>query len=164
MRKMEDSIPVQEQGSKGGMRSAVKKRFHNRPYLPFVLLILIILIIITAMWWNSIQPPPPHYATPYFTRSATSTAIVWTVFGNSGWLPLPRSFIYVQIINATGFVMTTTPLADANGRHGFTYSPAGSGNYIGVGDVFTLSKDYASGCELRLVTANGQDYYARLII
>jgi len=86
---------------------------------------------------------------------------VWRVTALSGE-PVLRSDVYVQLKNASGFVIQTELLSAAVGTHGFGYQAASAGDYIAVGDVFTLSKTYAQGSTITLVNLGATTQYCVL--
>ena len=85
----------------------------------------------------------------------------WRVTALSGASVL-RSDVYVQLKNASGFVIQTELLSVAVGTHGFGYQAASTGDYIAVGDVFTLSKAYTQGATITLVNSNAVTQYCVL--
>lgn len=76
--------------------------------------------------------------------------------------PVLRSDVYVQLKNASGFVIQTELLSVAAGTHGFGYQAASTGDYIAVGDVFTLSKTYNQGSTITLVNLGATTQYCVL--
>ena len=96
--------------------------------------------------------------------STTATQYVWTVVTTSA--PIQKSDIFVQLKpNGTAtFLISTVLLTTASGTHGFVYSAAGSGTTIGAGDVIALSKDYAQGTVINLVTPGGAGTIATLTV
>ena len=66
-----------------------------------------------------------------------------------------KSEVYVQLKNASGLVITSETLSYASGTHGFNYVAVSQGDYIAIGDVFSLSKDYSSGSVLYILAIEG---------
>jgi len=89
---------------------------------------------------------------------------IWTISAILGGMSVLKTDVYVQlrtiIMNETVFIIATEPLLAVSGTHGFNYSAATVGNYIAVGDSFSLSKSYASGTTLSLVAPDATGAYA----
>jgi len=137
--------------------SALKKMFVSSIVIVFILIALTVLYII-------IPPPYPDMVPPIPTNkdnSATSTT--WTVW-SKGLTPILKSDVYVSLWNESSWVISREPLLIASGTHGFNYASNSTGLYITAGDVFSLSKDYAIGSEISLVTENGMAAYATLTV
>jgi hypothetical protein len=126
-------------------------------FLIFLSVFLYLLISIDGV------PPPGSYILT--TKSSNATATTWTVAHVAVGHPLLKSDLSVIIKNASGtFIITLLPLTVVSGTHGFNYTPALGGDYLSVGDVFSLSKDYTVGCTIILVTPNGEGQCAVLTV
>jgi len=110
--------------------------------------------------------------TPVMSTAKTTddNNYIWTIVAISGGHPVLRGDIYVQLKNETGFIIATEPLVDAgnltscNGTHGFKYTAASAGDYIGVGDKFALDKAYTQGCTITLVTPSATSLYTVMTV
>jgi flagellin-like protein len=85
---------------------------------------------------------------------------VWRVTALTG--SILRSDVFVQVKNASGFIIQTELLTTAAGTHGFGYQAATTGDYIAVGDTFTLSKAYTQGSSITLVNSDAKLQYCVL--
>jgi flagellin-like protein len=99
-------------------------------------------------------------------RGSGPTNYTWTITAFEGGRSVFKSDVYVQLrANETStFLIMTEPLSNATGTHGFTYLSATSGNYLGVGDVFSLSKDYTQGTTITLVNSDASGQYCALTV
>jgi len=99
-------------------------------------------------------------------RGSGVTNITWTITTFEGGRSVFKSDVYVQLrANGTStFTMSTEPLLNATGTHGFSYSSAMPGDYLGVGDVLSLSKNYQQGTTLTLVNADASSQYCMLTV
>jgi flagellin-like protein len=90
---------------------------------------------------------------------------LWILTAISGGRTVLKNDVYVQLWNETdGFIILTEPLASASGTHGFKYTAASSGDYISVGDIFALSRNYLTGCKLTLVNPDASGQYSALTV
>jgi hypothetical protein len=56
-------------------------------------------------------------------------------------------------------------LTSASGTNGFNYTSTSNGEYIALGDIFSLSKtQYAQGSQIILVAHNGWSEYCVLTV
>jgi len=130
----------------------------------------IVALKINGQWYLSMPTGidnPPQTTTVFgIVKSSTATKYVFTVTAISGGSPVLKTDVYVLVKNATGSVtISTVQLGTATGTDGFNYTSASSGQYISVGDVFTLDRTlYAVGSTLTLVTASGANQYCIMTI
>lgn len=94
--------------------------------------------------------------------SSGPTDYMWAITTFEGGKSVFKSDVYVQLRANGTFIMLTEPLINASGTHGFKYIAATNGDYLGVGDVFTLSKDYPVGTTITLVNAEASAHYCVL--
>jgi hypothetical protein len=105
-------------------------------------------------------------------KSTTLTATTWTITNISKGVSILKNNVYIQLRNESGLIIDNESLTTASGTHGFLYfSTTGiTGPYISVGDIFSLSKDYAQGSTIALMptgnssTTNSQPPYKILIV
>ena len=132
-----------------------------------VLLIPVILILATFSYYV-LAVPQPYYGGSYGPINTTgkmSNETIWFWYINSivdG--PILKSDVYVQLKNASDFVINGESLENASGTHGFKYVPAHSGNDLSNGDLFSLSRDYLQGCTITLVTPFEMGKYCILTV
>jgi len=126
-----------------------------------IFLLLLVPIIISAFSF----PPSYYHMTPVIASQKSSDATNWkwqiTAIGGG---PILKSDVYVQLMNASGYVIQTEMLTTASGTHGFSYTPASSVDHVSVGDLFRLSKDYTIGCTMTLVTPGAAGQYCLMTI
>jgi ribosomal protein L40E len=126
------------------------------------------IIAFNAVFFLTISPPLNNHDTQAvfgIVKGTTADTLTWTITAISGGASVLRSDVYVQLRNASGdYVIATEPMTVASGTHGFNYAAASAGNYISVGDVITLSDDYAVGSVIYLVTAGAVGQYAVLSV
>ena len=98
-------------------------------------------------------------------KGATATTTTFTVKASpNSCLTLPlKSDVYVQVKDASGtFKILSVLLSTATGTQGFTYSSSTGavGQYISVGDVFSLNSSmYGVGSTLALVNIDSTITY-----
>jgi flagellin-like protein len=94
-------------------------------------------------------------------RGSGPTDYFWTITTFEGGKSVYKSDVYLQLrVNGTStFLIMTELLSNASGTHGFKYLSATTGNYLGVGDVFTLSKNYLQGTTITLVNADASGQF-----
>jgi hypothetical protein len=129
--------------------------------------VLVILLIVGLLIVPMVNYTPPHNIAPASfeaNKGADIDNFRWTIVAISGSATVWKSDVYVQLRNASGFVITNEPITAASGTHGFKYEPVSSEDYIRVGDVLRLSKDYAEGCTITLVTPGATWQYALLTV
>jgi hypothetical protein len=147
--KLETQVPANKGRSRWG-------RFITPSILIAVILIASILYITVASY--SPYPRLPPYV--YLSNSSNTTDWIFTVTEIPySHTPILKSKVYVQLHNQSGYVIYNEQLTAASGSHGFNYLPNSSGDYVTVGDVLTISKEYAQG-GLSLVTEHGEWTYA----
>jgi len=88
------------------------------------------------------------------SKGSTATNWTWTIMAITAGMQISRSDINIQLKNASGFVINMEPLSAASGTHGFNYLNYTSGDYLSPLDVFSLSKDYAVGSKINLITSH----------
>jgi hypothetical protein len=105
--------------------------------------------------------PPPQGGLIGTVPDSDANNHLWRViaFGSD---PVLRSDVYVQLMNASGFVIQTELLSSAAGTHGFGYQASTVGDYIAVGDVFSLSRAYDQGTTITLVNLGATTQYCIL--
>lgn len=137
------------------------------PVIATILLVAITVVLaavlyatISSMGINTTTAPPVVGT----SRSTTATDWVFTVTAISGGRTILQSDVYVQLKNSTGFVITTEPLLNASGTHGFKYVPGNSDAFLEVGDVFLLSKDYTVGTIIMFVNPTATGQYALITV
>ena len=103
-------------------------------------------------------------------KGTTATTTIFTVKAspNSCYnLPL-KSDVYVQVKDVSGtFKILTVLLSKATGTQGFNYSSSTGavGQYISVGDVFSLNGSmYEVGSTLNLVNSDSTSQYCHLTV
>jgi flagellin-like protein len=121
--------------------------------LAAVLYVMVLAFIITPPGGGVIGTVPDSDANNHLWRV--------TALGSD---PILRSDVYVQLKNESGFVIQTELLSVAVGTHGFGYQAASTGDYVGVGDVFTLSRVYTQGTTITLVTLGATSQYCVLTV
>lgn len=101
-------------------------------------------------------------------KGTTMTATTFTVSAISGAAAILKADVYVNVVNAAGAtVIPSIPLVLHQGgfdflfeaSKGFNYTSASNGNYVSVGDVFSLdSTMYSQGSVMTLyeLDKNGQ--------
>jgi len=138
----------------------------NRPFYLIVIVIIALLIIgLIIAYFPWLPPDPGPQLPPIVTvKSSDINNYIWTVTTIGAGSPILKSDIYVQLKNASGYVIQTEGLTTISGTHGFNYVPASSGIYISAGDVFSLSRDYAVGSKIFLVDAPASGYYTILTV
>jgi len=125
----------------------------------------IVALKINGQWYLSMPTGidnSPQTTTVFgISKSSTATKYVFTVTAISGGSPVLKTDVYVLVKNATGSVtISTVQLGTATGTEGFNYTSASGGQYISVGDEFSLDRTmYTVGSTLKLVTANGANTY-----
>jgi len=121
-----------------------------------------VLYVTTTGITGSNNSIPPMVST---SKSTDNLNTVWTVVAIAGGShPLLIIDVYVQMQNETGFIITTEPLLNASGTHGFKYAQASAGDYLGVGDTFSLDKAYTQGCKITLVNPSATVLYGQMIV
>jgi hypothetical protein len=133
-------------------------------------MIVTVIYLVSLMVFMVVSTPlVKEYGWPEIRTNIGTTIIgglsytTWTVSDRTQPNIL-QSDVYVQVHNATGFVIPTIRLTTASGTHGFLYVPATNGNNITPGDVFALSTNYKVNCTLTLVTGGGTGMYCFLVV
>jgi hypothetical protein len=149
-------------------KSILMKRIDGvSPVVGTILMVAISVVLAAILYVMSLNLVGGNSVTPMIgaTKSGTNNYYVWTVDAITGGGSILKSDIYVQLKNESGFVISTEPMLTigsvqgCNGTHGFSFVPASTGNYIGVGDSFLLDKAYTTGCTITLVTPSGSSLY-----
>jgi hypothetical protein len=127
-----------------------------------------VIILMTAFLYVMIQGSDSQYpsiVTGISTgKIGTYNYTEWTVVSDHTLKNILKSDVCVTVRNATGIVVLGTPLAVANGTHGFLYVPVTNGIYISPGDVFALSTDYKANCTFGLTSLDGTKTYCALTV
>jgi magnesium-transporting ATPase (P-type) len=128
--------------------------------------VLMVALISGILYILSLTPPPPPELPQIGTASSSDAHNwTWTITAFSTESSVLKSDVYVQLRNASGiYVIPTSILTSASGTHGFNYTPALGEEYLSVGDVFSLSKDYTVGCTITLVTDSATQQYCVLTV
>jgi FlaG/FlaF family flagellin (archaellin) len=109
------------------------------------------------------------------TKGSTATAITWTITAIGSGASVLKADVFVQLknVNLATFNITTIALTSATSTQGFTYTSAGGGNYLSVGDIFSVARkvatpdlgpSYPVGSTLTLVTSGGAGQYCVLTV
>jgi len=147
--------------------STLRRRISISKKMLLVLLIPVFLILATSSYYV-LAVPQPYYGGSYGPISVTNK-----ISNESSWFwyinsivdgPIFKSDVYVQLKNASGFVINGESLENASGTHGFKYVQAFSGNHLSSGDLFSLSRDYPQGCTITLITPFGIGKYCIMTV
>jgi len=138
------------------------------PVIATILMVAITVVLAAVLYVMVLGIGGPGTTVPAVgtTKATDANNNTWTISAIGGGASVLKSDVYVQLSNASGFVITTELLSLASGTHGFTYSSASgaAGLYLQVGDSFKLSKTYTTGCKITLVTAGAAGQYAVLTV
>jgi len=117
------------------------------PVIATILMVAITVVLAAVLYVMVLGLGTTGTITPTIgtNKGSTSNAVTWTVSAISGGAQILKNDVYVQVKYASNgtFAIQTVILSGvggASGTHGFTYSSASTGNYISVGDTFSLSK------------------------
>ena len=145
-----------------------KSREGVSPVIATILLVAVTVVLAAILYVMALgiggpgTVSPPVFGT---NEGGDPNNYSWTLTAISGGRSVLKTDVYVQLRNSSdNFLIQTTPLATADGTHGFKYKAASTGDFIGVGDIFSLSRDYTQGTVLTLVTAGATGQYAMLTI
>jgi len=135
------------------------------PVIATILMVAITVVLAAVLYVMVLNFIIPHAPGTLIGTAPGSNANdhTWSVIALGSGSVL-QSDVYVQLKNASGFVIQTELLTTASGTHGFGYQAATSGDYIAVGDVFTLSKAYAQGTTITLVNSDATTQYCVLTV
>lgn len=125
---------------------------------------VVLAAILYVMSTNVVDPSASVTPMVSTSRTTDNTNIVWTVVAIAGSHAVLRTDVYIQLQNESGFIIQTEPLLNASGTHGFKYTEANSGDYLSVGDMFSLDKAYTTGCKLTLVTPSATSLYGQMTV
>ena len=155
MRKMEASPETETEISAPAKRKMSRQSWN---LIASIIVLCLIVIALPVLFSRPGDGPPEPFIS--FTESTNSTVYTWTITAIGGNWPLKSDF-YVQLKGdgSAVFIIATESLINASGTHGFKYTPASSGIYLAVGDVFSLSKDYSQGTTIALVSAEATSQY-----
>jgi len=145
-----------------------KSREGVSPVIATILLVAITVVLAALLYVMALGIGGPGTISPPVIGTNTGgdpNNYTWTVTAISGGRTVLKTDVYIQLRNSTdNFIIQTTPLTTADGTHGFKYKAASSGDFIGVGDIFSLSRNYTQGTVLTLVTPGATGQYAMLTI
>jgi len=149
-----------------------KRKMSRRAKIILLTLLAISLIVLALVLYEVVmiyiysQPSGPGAIVPVIsvTKSSNATTWTWAITAIGGVGSILKSNVYVQLKNASGFIIGNEPLTVASGTHGLNYYSISTGDHIAVGDVFTLSRDYLQGCSITLVTAAASGHYCVLTV
>jgi hypothetical protein len=139
----------------GGSEIKPRKIVIN-PLRPAIIVVFIILLVVACALFLSQRPWIGSYPTIGTNKGSTANTWTWTITAITDGGYIHKADVYVQVENASGFVIRNVQLTDASGTHGFQYAPGPYGNneYLAVGDMFKLDKAYTSGSKIILVASN----------
>jgi FlaG/FlaF family flagellin (archaellin) len=142
---------------------------HGPKKITVVVAVIVTILAVLAVFIYVIFfefPAPSMYQRIGTIKDSTATATTWAVsqIFTSDRGPISKSDVYVTLKNASGFIMQNESLAAASGTHGFLYQPVNAGDYISLGDVFSLSKNYQQGSSIELTTWDAKGQYAFLSV
>lgn len=135
-----------------------------------IISIIILSLIALPIVIEAISPTPQYhpYSGAYFAANEYSTEATteWVITSISSGSSVLRSDVFVQVKDANSVIrIATIELALASGTCGFNYTPASAGNFIVVGDEFSLDRAlYSNGSTITLVNEVASFQYCRLTV
>jgi len=145
------------------------------PVIATILMVAITVVLAAVLYVMVLGLGTTGTITPTIgtNKGTNATYTTWTVSAISGGASILKTDVYVQVKDANGTFQVQTvvlakdlagsPAAPVGGH--FSYSPAASGNYISVGDVFGIDKaHFKQGSTVTLVTSGAAGQYCVLSV
>jgi archaeal type IV pilus assembly protein PilA len=144
------------------------------PVIATILMVAITVVLAAVLYVMVLGIGGPGTTVPAVgtTKGTTATSYTWTITAIGSGASILKSDVYVQIKNGTtGLFSLQTTVLTATATltaAGLTYSSASAGNYISVGDIFSLAKTgtlaFTQGSTVTLVTSGAAGQYAVLTV
>jgi flagellin-like protein len=137
------------------------------PVIATILMVAMAVVLAAILYVMTISLATGPGASPPvigMNRESNIDNYIWTIVAIEGGRTVLKTDVFVQLHNESSFNVLTEPLLDVSGTHGFNYFSATTGDSLGAGDVFTLSKDYGPGTVLTLVNLGATGQYALLAV
>jgi flagellin-like protein len=148
------------------------------PVIATILMVAITVVLAAVLYVMVLGIGGPGTTVPAVgtTKGSTATTITWTITAIGSGASILKADVFVQLknINLATFNISTValPTLVTTPTAGFTYSSAAGGNYLSVGDIFSVTRavtgaagpSYPTGSTLTLVTAGGSGQYCILTV
>jgi flagellin-like protein len=146
------------------------------PVIATILMVAITVVLAAVLYVMVLGIGGPGTTVPAIgtTKGSTATTITWTITAIGSGASVLKADVFVQLknINVATFNISSVTLLTATGTQGFTYASAAGGNYLSVGDIFSVTRattgaagpSYPTGSTLTLVTAGGSGQYCILTV